>query len=68
MDAKNELRRRTDGRGRGRSCLTVYLSDELIRRIKHAAVDDGVPHSELVEEILQKGMRRRRGGSNAADE
>lgn len=69
MNANKEVRRRNDGRSKSKCRLTAYVNPELARRIRHAAVDDGVKLSNLIEELLTAGMRlhRKRGSDDAAE-
>lgn len=36
--------------------FNVYLPRELVRRVKHAAVDEGVSLSRFVEEALERHL------------
>ena len=40
--------------------FNVYLPTELVRRVKHAAVDEGVSLSRLVERILTEYLNDQR--------
>lgn len=37
--------------------LTVYVPEEMIRALKHRAVDEGKTLSELVTEIIKNAIR-----------
>jgi hypothetical protein len=51
--------------------FNVYLSPELIRRVKHAAVDDGLSLSAFLETVLREHLaagRRPPGVRHKGDE
>jgi hypothetical protein len=45
----------------GRRALLVYLRQELIKRLKIAALDENRPAYELTEEAIAEWLVRRRG-------
>jgi predicted HicB family RNase H-like nuclease len=47
-----------DGRGGPKQQFNVYLPPALIRRAKHAAVDEAVSLSRLVEDALTAHLER----------
>ena len=49
----------------GKQQFNVYLPPELIRRVKHAAIDDGRSLSVWVEEALRARLELRAGPERA---
>ena len=50
----------------GKQQFNVYLPPELVRELKHAAIDDGLSLSRYVERIFQEFLNRR--GKERQDE
>ena len=47
----------------GKQQFNVYLPPDLVRELKHAAIDDRLSLSRYVERIFREFLERRRGES-----
>ena len=43
----------------GKQQFNVYLPPEVVRELKHGAIDDGLSLSRYVEQIFREFLRRR---------
>jgi predicted HicB family RNase H-like nuclease len=50
--------------GTGKQQFNIYLPAELVRRVKHAAVDSDRSLSEFVERALEEHLRRLEQGES----